>query len=271
MNHPRKLPQRAECPDTWGSDRDRPEAPEIDHTQKRTGDKTSLKRRDHPCTLLEKFALLVLKHAGELATAHSCVTVFTDRCSPVRPRPPLLCRNARTRKASRSVRKSSSETPPLGSEAKGWLMRCTGCLLYSRCDQRQLDAMIACQCPLARLVTLEVDRSLWRDPNSSVIRRDSEWPTEREHIFSRTPLHLIPLRLRQMKKHERKQKRREAFVWGSWLKSKDRWLHPPAAGLTVLSALRQGEDYCPLDKILKEAKGDVDFSSRDTNMHTCCN
>ncbi len=25
--------------------------------------------------------------------------------------------------------------------------------------------MIACQCPLARLVTLEVDRSLWRDPN----------------------------------------------------------------------------------------------------------
>ncbi len=102
MNHPRKLPQRAECPDTWGSDRDRPEAPEIDRTQKRTGDKTSLKRRDHPCTLLEKSALLLLKHAGELATAHSCVTVFTDRCSPVRPRPPLLCRNARTREASHS-------------------------------------------------------------------------------------------------------------------------------------------------------------------------
>ncbi len=35
----------------------RPEAPEIDRTQKRTGDKTSLKRRDHPCTLLEKSAL----------------------------------------------------------------------------------------------------------------------------------------------------------------------------------------------------------------------
>ncbi len=54
----------------------------------------------------------------------------------------------------------------LGSSAKTWLMQCTGCLLYSRCDQRQLDAMIACQCPLARLVTLEMDRSLWRDPNS---------------------------------------------------------------------------------------------------------
>ncbi len=63
---------------------------------------------------------------------------------------------------------SSSDTPPLGSKAKG-LMRCTGCLLYSRCDQRQLDAIIACQCPLARLVTLEEDWSLWRDPNSSVI------------------------------------------------------------------------------------------------------
>ncbi len=68
----------------------------------------------------------------------------------------------------------------LGSSAKTWLMRCTGCLLYSRCDQRQLDAMIACQCPLARLVTLEVDRSLWRDPNSSVIRRDVSVPSFRE-------------------------------------------------------------------------------------------
>ncbi len=48
---------------------------------------------------------------------------------------------------------------------KDELMRCTCCLLYSHGDQRQLDAMIACQCPLARLVTLEVDWSLWRDPN----------------------------------------------------------------------------------------------------------
>ncbi len=45
------------------------------------------------------------------------------------------------------------------------IMWCTCCLLCSRCDQRQLNAMIACQCPLARLVTLEVDWSLWRDPN----------------------------------------------------------------------------------------------------------
>ncbi len=62
--------------------------------------------------------------------------------------------------------------PPLSCRVTGSapqrkheLMRCTCCLLYSRGDQRQLDAMIACQCPLARLVTLEVDRSLWRDPN----------------------------------------------------------------------------------------------------------
>ncbi len=48
MNHPRKFPQRAECPGTrqqsWPS-----WAPDNDHIQKRTGDKTSLKRRDHPC------------------------------------------------------------------------------------------------------------------------------------------------------------------------------------------------------------------------------
>ncbi len=36
-NHPRKLPQRAERPDTWGSDRDRPEAPEIDRTPETHG------------------------------------------------------------------------------------------------------------------------------------------------------------------------------------------------------------------------------------------
>ncbi len=71
MNHPRKLPQHAECPDTWGSDRDRPEAPGDDQTQKRTGDKTSLKRHDHPCCSFREIALLVLKYAGELDTAHS--------------------------------------------------------------------------------------------------------------------------------------------------------------------------------------------------------
>ncbi len=62
--------------------------------------------------------------------------------------------------------------PPLSCRVSGSapqrkheLMQCTCCLLYSHGDQRQLDAMIACQCPLARLVTLEVDWSLWRDPN----------------------------------------------------------------------------------------------------------
>ncbi len=82
---------------------------------------------------------------------------------------PLLLRcNARTRFAEHSLveRESSSfnhyRSPP---KRKDELMRCTCCLLYSWCDQRQLDAMIACQCPLARLVTLEVDWSLWRDPN----------------------------------------------------------------------------------------------------------
>ncbi len=38
MNHSRKLPQRAECPGTWGSNCDHP-----DHIQKCMGDKASLK------------------------------------------------------------------------------------------------------------------------------------------------------------------------------------------------------------------------------------
>ncbi len=53
------------------------------------------------------------------------------------------------------------------SQRKHKLMRCTCCLLYSRCFQCSISWMwiTACQCPLARLVTLEVERSLWRDPN----------------------------------------------------------------------------------------------------------
>ncbi len=35
----------------------------------------------------------------------------------------------------------------------------------SQRDPTEKPTMIACQCPLARLVTLEVDRSLWRDPS----------------------------------------------------------------------------------------------------------
>ncbi len=58
MNPPRKLPWRAECPDTWGSDRDHPAAPGNDHTQKRTGDKTSLKDAITRVALLEKKAIL---------------------------------------------------------------------------------------------------------------------------------------------------------------------------------------------------------------------
>ncbi len=98
MNHPRKLPQRAECPDTWGSDRDRPEAPEIDRTQKRTGDKTSLNRRDHPCTLLEKsaFSAEARRGAGHRTLLCDCLhgSLFSRETATT-----AAVRNARTREA----------------------------------------------------------------------------------------------------------------------------------------------------------------------------
>ncbi len=40
---------------------DRPEAPETNHTQKHTGDKTYLKRRDHACCPFRETALLEKK------------------------------------------------------------------------------------------------------------------------------------------------------------------------------------------------------------------
>ncbi len=49
---------------------------------------------------------------------------------------------------------------PLGSEAKSRIWAAPAASFYSRCDKRQLDAIITCQCALARFVTLEVDWSL---------------------------------------------------------------------------------------------------------------
>ncbi len=42
--------------------------------------------------------------------------------------------------------------PRLGSSAKTWICAAPAAYLCSRCDQRQLDAIIVCQCALARLV-----------------------------------------------------------------------------------------------------------------------
>jgi len=51
------------------------------------------------------------------------------------------------------------------------------------------------------------------------------------------------------------------------LKSKDRCLHFPADGLTVMSALRQGEDFCLLDKILRKAMGAMSVSVIEIYTH----
>ncbi len=155
-------------------------APGNDHTQKRTGDKTSLKRRDHPWYSFREIALSEKCSFSAEARRGAGSRKMISRTTW----PPLLCRNAR-RTLSVEGESSSFNHYRLAPKRKDELMRCTCCLLYSRGDQRQLDAMIACQCPLARWVTLEVDRSLWRDPNFVVIRRDSEWPTEREQSHFR--------------------------------------------------------------------------------------
>ncbi len=78
MNHLRKLPQRAECPNMWGSYRVLPEAPGNNHTQKRTGDKTSLKDATTCVALLEKCSLNTEAHRG---TGHRTflVWLFTRR------------------------------------------------------------------------------------------------------------------------------------------------------------------------------------------------
>ncbi len=60
--------------------------------------------------------------------------------------------------------KSGAERWKRFSNAKSRICTAPAAYLYSRCDQRQLDATIACQCALARLVTLEVDWSLSEIP-----------------------------------------------------------------------------------------------------------
>ncbi len=106
-----------------------------------------------PQTYPQTYTLLVWLSAGRWSPArrdHHCCAVT-----------PALVRRTLSVEGESSSFNHYHSAP----KRKDELMRCTCCLLYSRGDQRQLDAMIACQCPLARLVTLEVDRSLWRDPN----------------------------------------------------------------------------------------------------------
>ncbi len=96
MNHPRKSHRCAECPDTWGSDRDRPEALETDHIQKRMGDKTSffffyaITR----VALLEKFALFSVE--ARRGAGHRTLLMWLPSrellLSPVRLRPIFLIR-----------------------------------------------------------------------------------------------------------------------------------------------------------------------------------
>ncbi len=55
-----------------------------------------------------------------------------------------------------------------GSEAKSWRCNAPAAHYIPALRGEQLLHMIACQCALARLVTLEVDWPLWRDSYSSV-------------------------------------------------------------------------------------------------------
>ncbi len=147
-------------------------APGNDHTQKRTGDKTSLKIRDHPWYSFREIALsekCSFSAEARRGAGHRTLLVWLSagRWSPARRDHRCCAVTAALVRRTLSVEGESSSFNHYRSapKRKDELMRCTCCLLYSRGDQRQLDAMIACQCPLARLVTLEVDRSLWRDPN----------------------------------------------------------------------------------------------------------
>ncbi len=91
--------------------------------------------------------------------------------------------------------------PRLGFSAKTWICAAPAAYLYSRCDQRQLDAIIAYQCALARLVytrnglvslsdipirSSDVTSPFPPSGNEGYIRnRDviSESPTEKAHLY----------------------------------------------------------------------------------------
>ncbi len=75
---------------SWGA--------ETDRTQKRTGDKTSLKRRDHPCYSFREFTFFSAE--ARRGAGHRTLLVWLSSrellFSPVRLRPPLLRCNAHT-------------------------------------------------------------------------------------------------------------------------------------------------------------------------------
>ncbi len=142
MNHPRKLPQRAECPGTWGSNCD---CRQITTTSRNTSVKRHLQKDAITLVaILEKCSFSSEAHRGAghrtllvwLSAGRWSFSLSYDRdhwCCAIMLT--LVSRTFFWGKESSSFNQYRSA--PI---QKDELMRCTCCLLYLRCDQQQLDA-----------------------------------------------------------------------------------------------------------------------------------
>ncbi len=124
----------------------------------------SLKRRTRECSFRDKTILACWSTQGRWSSATQtggsaawCVQSTRHGknhhcCSAIPPARESSEERAKFIEFTRSAEVRSRMLYLLGSEAKSWICAAPAAYLYSRCDQRQLDAMIACQCALARLV-----------------------------------------------------------------------------------------------------------------------
>ncbi len=125
---------------------------------------SSLKRRTRECFFREKALLACWSTHGRWSSATQtggsaawCVQSTRHgknhhHCSALPPARQSSEDHAQLVEFTRSAEVRSRTMQPLNSEAKSWICAAPAAYLYSQCDQRQLDAIIACQCALARLV-----------------------------------------------------------------------------------------------------------------------
>ncbi len=152
----------------------------------------------------------------------------------------------------------------LGSEAKSWVCVAPAAYLYSRCDQRQLDTIIACQCALAHLVytrsgLVSLSEIPIRRSSSDVTSRVTDWKGTKgggslwrinwaSFLHSFATVHFLAFYLNLFWEMTCTCSGKPSILFWPlvWMKQRALW----GRGLGVVMGMGRGDWYCWMDTLL---------------------
>ncbi len=238
---------------------------------------SSLKRCTRECSFREKALSVCWSAQGRWPPATQTGVVQPYVCNPldmgnhhrwsvIPPTRRALKEHAELVQSSSLSRVVRSKTMwSLSSEAKSWVCVAPVAYLYSRCDQRQLDAIIACQCALARLVDTQSGLvSLSEIPicrsSFDVTSRVTDWKGTKGgggslwrvnwssflHPFA--TVHLLPFYLNVFWEMTCTCSGKPSILFWPlvWMKQRALW----GRGLVVVMGMGRGDWYCWMDTLL---------------------